>query len=207
MKPFPYWAQMNHYLPYIRRFSIPLSVTVCVTLILILGSGVKNWLRFDRSAILDGEVWRLLTGHFAHLGNSHAIMNLLGLWLCWLLLGKQLKPVTSLIALLVGCVGISLGLLLLNPELRWYVGLSGVLHTLFVYGCLMEIRAGHRDAIVLFLFISGKLIWEQLAGPLPGSESTAGGTVVVDAHLYGAIIGLFLMPLMLWLEKRKLIDT
>lgn len=184
----------------LKRYSIPLAVTVCVTLILALGSEANNWLRFDRVLILQGQFWRLLTAHLAHLGHSHALMNILGLWLCWLLLGKQLKPLSSLALILASSLLISLGLLLLHPELRWYVGLSGVLHTIFVYGCLREIRAGHKDAIVLLLFIIGKLIWEQVAGPLPGSEQTAGGTVIVDAHLYGAIAGLLLSPVLLWFE-------
>ena len=186
--------------PILLRFSLPLAITVCVTLILILGSGANNWLRFDRAAILHGEIWRLLTAHFAHLGLSHAIMNLLGLWLCWLLFGKQLKTGATLVLIVSGNLVISLGLLLLNPEIHWYVGLSGVLHTLFVFGCLMEIRAGRKDAIVLLVFVAGKLIWEQLAGPLPGSEQTAGGKVVVDAHLYGAIAGLLLTPLLVWYD-------
>ena len=74
-----------------------------------------------------------------------------------------------------------------------YVGLSGVLHGLFVSGCLMDIRNGHRDALLLFILISAKLAWEQVSGPLPGSESTAGGHVVVDAHLYGALSGVVLV--------------
>ena len=193
---------MTDFRPLLHRYSLPLIVTVCVTLILLLGSEVESWLRFDRSTIMEGEIWRLVTGHLAHLGRSHALMNVLGLWLCWLLFGKHLKPTSSLILMLTSGVGISLGLLMFNPTLRWYVGLSGVLHAIFVYGCLMEIRAGRRDAIVLLLLIIGKLIWEQVAGPLPGSEKAAGGTVLVDAHLYGAVCGLVLMPLLTWYETR-----
>jgi hypothetical protein len=35
----------------------------------------------------------------------------------------------------------------------------------------------------------GKLAWEQFSGPLPGSEGTAGGPVIVDSHLFGALGG------------------
>ena len=34
-----------------------------------------------------------------------------------------------------------------------------------------------------------KIGWEQWHGPVPGSETTSGGPVVVDAHLYGAVGG------------------
>ena len=42
---------------------------------------------------------------------------------------------------------------------------------------------------MLAVFVAGKLLWEQTVGPLPGSESSAGGTVIVNAHLYGAVGG------------------
>jgi hypothetical protein len=37
--------------------------------------------------------------------------------------------------------------------------------------------------------VVGKVAYEQIAGPLPGSEATSGGAVIVDAHLYGIIGG------------------
>jgi len=43
--------------------------------------------------------------------------------------------------------------------------------------------------VILLVLVVGKLVWEQLTGALPGSESIAGGEVLVDAHLYGAIGG------------------
>jgi rhomboid family GlyGly-CTERM serine protease len=76
------------------------------------------------------------------------------------------------------------------PELEWYVGLSGVLHGLLVAGLFAGLVQRDREAVILTLFVIAKLAWEQLAGPLPGSESSSGGVVIVDAHLYGAIGGL-----------------
>ena len=43
--------------------------------------------------------------------------------------------------------------------------------------------------VVLWAAVVAKLAYEQLVGPLPGSEAAAGGAVVVNAHLYGAIGG------------------
>ena len=45
------------------------------------------------------------------------------------------------------------------------------------------------EALVLAIVVAVKLGWEQVAGPLPGSEATSGGAVIVDAHLYGVIGG------------------
>lgn len=176
-----------------HAFLLPILLTLCVTLVMVFGSAANDWLRFDRDAILHGEVWRLLTAHLAHLTWSHLAMNVAGLWLIWLLFGKGLSTRYWLLILVGSAVGVSLGLLAFRADILWYVGLSGVLHGLFISGCLMDLRSGRKDALLLLVLIVIKLAWEQASGPLPGSEATAGGKVVVDAHLYGAICGAVLI--------------
>jgi rhomboid family GlyGly-CTERM serine protease len=85
--------------------------------------------------------------------------------------------------------GIDLGLWFFDPDLDWYVGLSGVLHGILIAGAFVGMRRGSVEAAALGVLVVGKIIWEQLSGPLPGSASLAGGSVVVNAHLYGAIAG------------------
>jgi rhomboid family GlyGly-CTERM serine protease len=85
---------------------------------------------------------------------------------------------------------VSIGLYWWHPEVIWYVGLSGVLHGLFVYGAIREIRFYPFSGYVLLLLLAGKLFWEYMNGALPGSEEMTGGRVIVEAHLYGAIAGL-----------------
>ena len=51
------------------------------------------------------------------------------------------------------------------------------------------IRDGHSDSWIIGGLLVVKLIYEQLVGPIPGSEGSSGGDVVVAAHLYGAIAG------------------
>jgi len=77
---------------------------------------------------------------------------------------------------------------------------------LIIAGSLADLRVYPKSAAILLTLVIGKLIWEQLSGPLPGSESTAGGFVVVDSHLYGAIggalIGLVLLAFFAWQRRR-----
>jgi rhomboid family GlyGly-CTERM serine protease len=94
-----------------------------------------------------------------------------------------------LFVLLFSAVFTGLGLYWFHPELIWYVGLSGVLHGLFIYGAVREIRFYPFSGYVLVLLLAGKLFWETMNGALPGSEEVTGGRVVVEAHLYGAIAG------------------
>ena len=138
---------------------------------------------------MAGEIWRLISGHFVHLGWKHLAMNIAGLILIWLLFGRLLSNRNWAALIMVNALFISIGFLVLNKDLNWYVGLSGVLHGMFVCGAIASIVSGYRAEIALLLAVVAKLIWEQLQGAVPGSASFAGGDVVVDAHLYGAIIG------------------
>jgi rhomboid family GlyGly-CTERM serine protease len=110
--------------------------------------------------------------------------------LIFLLFGPLLPPRLWILHSVLASLGVCLGLLWLNPELRWYVGLSGALHGLFAVGVLTEGQRDRRFAGLVLAIFAAKVVWEQIYGPLPGSEQSAGGPVIVDAHLYGAISGI-----------------
>lgn len=173
----------------LSRYALPLGIALLALLVAAGGNEAKDALRYDRLAIVSGQGWRVFSAHFAHLGWAHLWMNLAGLALVWILVGNTLSWQRWLAVFLCSCLGVSLGLLAFNPELRWYVGLSGVLHGLLCAGSIMGIRQGDGRSWPLLILVWGKLIWEQLAGPLPGSAATAGGAVIVDAHFYGALAG------------------
>lgn len=173
-----------------QAFALPLLLSSLSLLLQIAAPTSNHWLRFERMAIIDGEWWRILTGNLVHLGWQHLWMNLAGLILIWLLFGRLLSNRQWLIVITISALGVSLGLLVLNPRLEWYVGLSGLLHGVFIVGLLTAIQRGLRIEILLLLFFVGKLAWEQYQGAMPGSAEFAGGTVIVDSHLYGTISGL-----------------
>jgi rhomboid family GlyGly-CTERM serine protease len=154
-----------------------------------MGDAGREWFSLDRPAIASGEVWRLVTGHVVHLGLSHLILNIAGLLLIWYLIGAVFSRSQWLIILVVDFVVVDIGLWFLEPQLVWYVGLSGILHGLLAAGVVGSIRTRRLDVIVLGIALLGKLIYEHVIGPLPGSEESTGGAVIVAAHLYGAIGG------------------
>ena len=170
--------------------SVLLIVAGAAILVAIGGAAVSDALRFEREAIMGGQFWRLLTGNLVHLGWSHLLLNLAGLGLIWALLGQALSPRAWAITSIVCALGVSLGILWLNPNITWYVGMSGVLHGYFAAAALgaHQITPGTR-ALMLGL-LSAKLLWEQIYGSLPGTTAAAGGNVIVDAHLYGAGTGI-----------------
>ncbi|MEW8376494.1 MAG: rhombosortase [Candidatus Thiodiazotropha sp.] len=177
----------------------PLSISLVALLIALLPGSFTTELQYHRIDLADGDWWRLLTAHLTHLGWGHLGMNLCGLWLIWYLF-PAIRPALRYLTLLLFLMpGTALGLWLFSPEVIWYRGLSGVLHGLLIWALLEQLRKAQLISLSVLALVILKLIWEQWQGPLAGSESLAAGSVIVDAHLYGAVTGVILWGIIeLW---------
>lgn len=163
------------------------------------GASVRLLLRYDRSAVFAGELWRLLSGHLVHGSLRHLALNLAGASLIAALFGRDYSAAHWLSILLVSALAIDVAFVFYEPQLQWYVGLSGVLHGAIAAGLVAWWRYENRyltTAVAMLLL--AKLVWEQqygaltLAGDMP---------VVVDAHVYGCIGGLWAASI-IWLQQR-----
>lgn len=152
-------------------------------------SGQRDVWQFDRAAIHGGDWWLVLTGNVVHLSTGHLGMNLLGLYVIVLLAWHHMRSAQWIACFAVSAVAVGGGLYLRDPHLDYYVGLSGVLHGLLLTGIVLDIIEEPRNGWVLLIAISAKLGWEQWHGAVPGSAWAAGGNVVVNSHLYGAVAG------------------
>lgn len=182
----------------------PLALTLAA--IALETAGLAGSLRWERTAIDGGQLWRLLGGHLVHLGWPHLLMNVLGLALVWVLVGAALSSRAWGAVLAFSVLLIDAGFWWLSPALTWYVGLSGLLHAILAAGAVTVLwREPERrlEAGTLIVLVAAKLAWEQLAGPVPGSNAVAGGPVVVDAHLYGAIAGCLAAILIVVAGRRR----
>ena len=175
---------------HLQRWALPGLVIIVASLLALSGEWGRELLRYDRNAIAGGELWRLVSGHFVHLGLSHWVYNGIGLSLIWVLVGQFLRSRQWLLVTCVSILCIDAGFWILEPQLQWYVGLSGLQHGYLVAGILAGFKERRVEMTVLGAVIFGKLVYEQLIGPMPGSEFSSGGAVVTAAHLYGAIGGL-----------------
>lgn len=173
-----------------KSWVLPAVLAALCLLGLLFGEPLKALLRWERAGIAEGEFYRLVSGHFVHLGAGHALLNVFGLGLVWMLVGGAFATARWIAALVFVIAAIDLGFWYLLPALDWYVGLSGVLHGLLVAGLIGSVRERPVESIVLGTIIVGKLGWEMLVGPMPGSAEAAGGAVIVEAHFYGALGGL-----------------
>ena len=125
---------------HLQRWALPGFIIIVASLLALCGDWGRELLRFDRDAIAGGEIWRLASGHFVHLGLSHWILNGAGLLLVWFLVGEFLRTGQWLVVTLISILGMDIGFWFLQPQLQWYVGLSGLLHGFLFAG----IVAGYR---------------------------------------------------------------
>jgi rhomboid family GlyGly-CTERM serine protease len=160
----------------------------CLVLFLptLWGEAGRLALRYDRDALAQGQLWRLLTAHWVHLGPRHALVNVLGFALMWALFVRDYSARQWLLIVLAAVAAIDAGLWLWDSTIRWYVGSSGVLHGILAAGTLAQLKRREPRGLLLAALIAGKLLYEQRFGPLSFSGSTA---VVVDAHLFGVLGG------------------
>jgi rhomboid family GlyGly-CTERM serine protease len=149
---------------------------------------VPHW-RYDLALIKSGDYWLLLSGNIVHLNWAHWGLNIAGLAIVAFFFSAYGSLLHWLLVIFVSAIFVGLGLYWFNPEVTTYVGLSGVLHGLFIYGGVREIRFYPASGYALLLILVGKLIWEIFYGAVPGSEELTEGRVVTDAHLYGALGG------------------
>jgi len=175
-------------------------LALSLVLVSLLGEDGRLALRYERSAVLaNHEWWRLLSGHMVHGSPRHLLLNGAGLALVALLFARDYSVRAWLLILAFSVAAIDVGFVLFEPQLQWYVGLSGVLHGAMAAGAVAWWRHETKPlALALTLALAAKLTWEQWHGALPFSGDMP---VIVDAHLYGAIGGV-LAGVLIWICTR-----
>lgn len=147
-----------------------------------------------RRPLLAAEPWRLMSGHFVHLSLRHAMLNGIALLLLSRLFADRLRAREFWMILGGAPILISLAFWVALPELTWYRGLSGGLHTLYFAGCFAWLASteGRGRWLPIAALIGGatKVLLEQPWDSSFPFREWLGAAVVPQAHLFGAIVGL-----------------
>ncbi len=162
-------------------------------------------LELDRSAFQKAQLWRIWTGHLTHYGLSHgtwdvAMLLVLGGAMESGALGVAPLRRRSLAQLwLWSGAAISVAVVVLQPTLDRYRGLSGIDSALYAWLCASLLQQGARDrrpatvalSLLALLGFVGKSLFEQLHQSTLFVDSLhAGFQPVPLAHLVGAVVGL-----------------
>ncbi len=181
----------------LAQFRLPLAVSLVVIVIAVFGDTGREALQYQHG----GEVYRWLTGHFTHIGWRHVGLNLMGLFGVWALYYRVMSEARWIIFLLICPLSISIGFNLFSADTTYYVGLSGVLHGMLAAALTLTLfrsipQNGFKstltqkwEEIIVLMGLWGKVAYEQIIGAVPLTAAMAGDAVVVDSHLYGAVIG------------------
>jgi rhomboid family GlyGly-CTERM serine protease len=152
-----------------------------------LGPAPSAWV-YDRVALGDGELWRLLSAHLVHSDAGHLLWNMAGLAILGAIVESRLGRGWLLAGLLAGCLAVDLTLWSALPGMSRYCGLSGALNALLV-PTLVGLR--HQTGPGLSWLIGGgsllKILIELAAGQALFTH-TAWASVPL-AHLAGWILG------------------
>jgi rhomboid family GlyGly-CTERM serine protease len=158
--------------------------------LMAIGQQFTDSFQYDRLSIANGEYWRIITCHFCHIGWKHLLLNLIG-FIFIILFFFHIYPLVKWFYATIFCsVFIGLGFLILMPELDWYMGLSGLLHSFLVIGLVGEIKRGRKLYYVGLLVVLLKVVMEKYVGPSIYTRQFLEFTVIADAHVLGALSGL-----------------
>ena len=111
----------------------------------------KTPLYFSSADIWEGEVWRIVSGHFIHADLQHLLWNCLGLGV----LGSLLEYRSRQLLLASSGAGILfVSALLLTPfsQLDYYCGLSGVLNALLLVALWVQWKLTRSWWIIILAF-------------------------------------------------------
>jgi len=163
------------------------------------------WVELDRNAFLQAQLWRVWTGHLVHYDHAHLLWDLAVLLLLGSLLESGLAGLTPVGRRTFGQVlaasgaTISVAVLIFQPHLTRYRGLSGIDSTLFAWLAASLLQQAWTERHRLLIILSGLALFGFMAKCIV--ETTTGRTIFVDsvnagfvpvplAHLVGAGVGL-----------------
>lgn len=187
---------------YSKSYNWLVSATIAFTA-LILQPWV-NSLSWNKLAIEHNQWWRLLSGTLVHADWLHCAINLVALAIISLLYAK-LFNLWQWLALIATLVIISNSTLLYFTNVSDYVGLSGLLHGLFVYALLKQFAEHKIESTLLLGATTIKLILEYFHPSGLGDQSLLGMSVATSVHRTFVIIAVCLfivIKLTQWLRAR-----
>jgi rhomboid family GlyGly-CTERM serine protease len=158
-----------------------------MTLLQVIG---PEYFRYQLDLIEQGQIWRLLSAHWVHVGWMHLLLNAIGLVICVSLTNPEWSPARWLLCCVIMAIGISLMLSVFNPELSDYAGLSGVLFGLYLQTALSLYSRDRLIAVLVIVAIVGKVLMEQFNFYDFNSGELIGARVIVDAHFYGLLMAI-----------------
>jgi len=179
-----------------------IMVALLSSLFWLAGETTLNTLMYHRQAIADGELWRLISGHFVHSNGWHLILNLASLMMIGLLFSNHLSIGTWSLMFIISGFFVSGCYFWIAPEFDYYVGLSAILYGVIIIGALLDLKHQPLIATIILIVVTGRVIWQQFSGSVDSLSDLIEDRVAIESHLFGIISGYILgLGLLFWRSK------
>lgn len=191
MKPLSGTERIRTKLPFISLGLAALS------LLLFSWNDAASFFQYDRSALADGELWRIFTSHFTHWSFDHflwCIVTFIAIgYIC-----EDISPIGYLATLVITSCFIPGIMWLMDTGMHMYRGLSGLASATFVFGALMMMRNAYQEKNMFSFSLAAlggvgylvKILYEFFTGETLFVNSNGIFTPVPQVHLVGGVVGL-----------------
>lgn len=176
-----------------------MALTTAALIAWACDSVVGRALELERAALVHGQLWRLVTGHFAHWSADHLAWDLLVFAVVGGLLEHRIGRRRWLALLMAAALAIALAVLVLCPAIGRFRGLSGIDCALVValattMWCDAVARGDRRGAFVqavLLLAYGVKTALELCSGLTVFVQMAPESFRAVPlAHVVGGVVGM-----------------
>lgn len=152
-------------------------------------------MQLDFSSVLDGQWWRLLTGHLTHYDGQHLFWDLLMFVALGAICERQNRKSFGLFFVIMAII-VSLTVMLTCGEISEYRGLSGIDTGLFAWLTVSQLRNSYATEDRYFTcfwatsgcLLVGKLGFEMITGDVLFVQ-TDGFKAILESHLAGTAVG------------------
>ena len=167
-------------------------LSLIVFALCVFGGTAPEALVFERQAIMQGEIWRLMTGHWVHGDWEHLAWNLMAFGILGWMIETSLGHLKLYSALIAGMCVVNAGLWWFIPSLDFYCGLSGILNTL-LFVMLIDGWRWSRNYIFPLVAIAAtiKIGFEMIQSSAIFTNTS--WPAVPEAHLAGALAAVILL--------------
>ena len=183
------WRKLTHGEHCLPWVTLGLTA-LCLGLYVVFG-GAPDMLVYDRAEILNGQWWRLASGHLVHLDLHHLVYNIGALLALGILYETASFGGSGKLAFGVFGLGgavITATLFEASPATLYYCGLSAALNAL--YGAVtigMWRETGQKIWLAALSLDIGKIAWEAAFEPI--FSSALAWPPHTGAHIAGVVAG------------------
>jgi len=148
-----------------------------------------NTLAYHRTTFLM-QWWQCITANLVHANWIHWLLNILNFFALIILFGYALNGIELIIFFTFSSIFIICCIYLYSNPVTSYVGASGVLYSLAVYGSIVTFKYNKIVSSLVLIYVAIKLFAHNWINSIMGVDTLLGDLhIITDAHLYGIIFG------------------